>query len=169
MLGRPDILVRQYRYNYKDLAARTPNFLTASQVARLYEITFGARLDVGIDRDAAEGELLEYGYIKRKADRLESLAIVYDRKKISAALSDSARCELAELAARGTELRSEYKEFAEAAYCDDLPSEQRQNEEMRKVIKMNCALYRDSALKFMIRDGKLEYSDNITKALGLFF
>ncbi len=169
MLGRPDILVSQYRYNYKNLAARTPHFLTASQVARLYEITFGTRLDIGIDRDAAEGELLEYGYIKRKADRLESLAIVYDRKKISAALSDSARRELMELAARGTELRSEYKEFAEAAYIDDLPSELRQNEDMRNVIKMNCALYRDCALKFLIRDGKLEYSDNITKALGLFF
>lgn len=97
------------------------------------------------------------------------MAIVYDKAKITAALSDAARCELAELIKRGTELRHEYKEFAEATYIDDLPSEQKQNEDMRNVIKMNCALYRDSALKFMIRDGKLEYSDNITKALGLFF
>lgn len=90
-------------------------------------------------------------------------------KRYLAALSDSARRELVELAARGTELWREYKEFAEAAYIDDLPSELRQNEVCRNVIKMNCALYRDSALKFLIRDGKLEYSDNITKALGLFF
>ena len=63
------------------------------------------------------------------------MAIVYDKAKITAALSDSARRELVELAARGTELRREYKEFAEAAYIDDLPSELRQNEDMRNVHK----------------------------------
>ena len=169
VLGRPDILVSQYRYYYKGLAERTPDFLTTSQVARLYEITFGTQLDVIIDRDQAESELLEYGYIQKKADKLESMAIVFDKAKITAALSENARHELAELANRGTELLSEYSKFAEAAYLDDLPAELRQDENMQNIIKMNYALYRDSALKCMIRDGKLEYSDTLTKALGLFF
>ncbi len=100
----------QYKYHYRDMASRTPNFLTPEETKTLYNVAFGKYTDSNI---GLLETLESYGYITRKDGKYTASVVLIDEDAVSeivSSFSDAEKDEIREMASHIVDVFAEYRE-----------------------------------------------------------
>ena len=158
---------QQYKFYYKDICERTPEFLEENLSDALGEVIRCEAAGEVCACDPAHLEALEgIGYLRRTRDGYRSAVLAFDGNAPTAAFTPAEREELRDLAARIREIIVGMKEYARGVLTADLPAVMRENEHILTVVLSGTGFKRELVFERAVSDGWL--TDTGDPAMGAY-
>ena len=161
------MLFQQYKFYYKNIMERTPEYLDGHQADALGEVVRAEATGTPCTADpACLKELAEIGYLRSTGEGYKSAVLHFDMADRTAAFTPAERDELRGLVARVRELILGLSEYAKGILTADLPAHLREDEHILALVSMSTGFRRELILHRALSDGWL--TDTGDPALGAF-
>ena len=167
--GAPDteVLFQQYKFYYKNIMERTPEYLDGHQADTLGEVIRAEASGTPCTTDpACLKELAKIGYLRPTEEGYTSAVLHFDMADRTAAFTPAEREELRGLVARVREIILGLSEYAKGILTADLPAHLRGDEHILALVSMSTGFRRELILHRALSDGWL--TDTGDPALGAF-
>lgn len=162
-----EVLFQQYKFYYKDIHNRTPEYLDGKPADALGEVIRSEATGTPCAADpACLEELAEIGYLRRTEEGYKSAVLHFDMNDRTAAFTPAEREELRGLVARVREIILGLSEYAKGILTADLPAHLRKDEHILALVSMSTGFRRELILHRALSDGWL--TDTGDPALGAF-
>ena len=162
-----EVLFQQYRFYYKDIITRTPEFLDGKPADALGEVVRAEATGTPCTADPSLLEALaEIGYLRRTEEGYRSAVLHFDMVDRTAAFTPAEREELRGMVARAREIILGLSEYEKGILTADLPAHLREDEHILTLVTMNTGFKRELILHRALSDGWL--TDTGDPALGAF-
>lgn len=162
-----EVLFQQYKFYYKNIMERTPEYLDGHQADALGEVVRAEATGTPCTADpACLKELAEIGYLRSTGEGYKSAVLHFDMADRTAAFTPAERDELRGLVARVRELILGLSEYAKGILTADLPAHLREDEHILALVSMSTGFRRELILHRALSDGWL--TDTGDPALGAF-
>lgn len=161
------VLFQQYKFYYKNIMERTPEYLDGHQADALGEVVRAEATGTPCTADPTYLEqLAEIGYLRSTEEGYKSAVLHFDMADRAAAFTPAERDELRGLVARVRELILGLSEYAKGVLTADLPAHLREDEHILALVSMSTGFRRELILHRALSDGWL--TDTGDPALGAF-
>ncbi|MBQ7909586.1 MAG: RNA polymerase sigma factor [Clostridia bacterium] len=161
------VLFQQYKFYYKNIMERTPEYLDGHQADALGEVVRAEATGTPCTADPTYLEqLAEIGYLRSTEEGYKSAVLHFDMADRAAAFTPAERDELRGLVARVRELILGLSEYAKGILTADLPAHLREDEHILALVSMSTGFRRELILHRALSDGWL--TDTGDPALGAF-
>ena len=161
------VLFQQYKFYYKNIMERTPEYLDGHQADALSEVVRAEATGTPCTADPTYLEqLAEIGYLRSTEEGYKSAVLHFDMADRTAAFTPAERDELHGLVARVRELILGLSEYAKGILTADLPAHLREDEHILALVSMSTGFRRELILHRALSDGWL--TDTGDPALGAF-
>ncbi len=167
--GAPDteVLFQQYKFYYKNIMERTPEYLDGHQADALGEVIRAEATGTPCTADpACLKKLAEIGYLRPTEEGYQSAVLHFDMADRTAAFTPAEREELRGLVARVREIILGLSEYAKGILTADLPAHLRGDKHILALVSMSTGFRRELILHRALSDGWL--TDTGDPALGAF-
>ena len=162
-----EVLFQQYKFYYKNILARTPEYLDGKPADALGEVVRAEATGTPCTAEpACLKELAEMGYLRPTEEGYKSAVLHFDMADRAAAFTPAERDELRGLIARVRELILGLCEYAKGILTADLPAHLREDEHILALVSMSTGFRRELILHRALSDGWL--TDTGDPALGAF-
>ena len=162
-----EVLFQQYRFYYKDIIYRTPEFLDGKLADALGEVIRAEATGTPCTADyACMDELSKIGYLRSAEEGYKSAVLHFDMTDRTTAFTPAEREELHALVARVREIILSLHEYARGVLTADLPAYLRDNKHILDIVGMSTGFKRELVLERALSDGWL--TDTGDPALGAF-
>ena len=164
---RTKVIFQQYKFYYKNIHERTPEFLDDTLADVLGEIVRAEATGTPCTADpACLKELAKIGYLRPTEEGYQSAVLHFDMADRTAAFTPAEREELRGLVARVREIILGLSEYAKGILTADLPAHLRGDEHILALVSMSTGFRRELILHRALSDGWL--TDTGDLALGAF-
>lgn len=161
------VLFQQYKFYYKNIMERTPEYLDGHQADALGEVVRAEATGTPCTADpTCLKELAEIGYLRSTEEGYKSAVLHFDMADRTAAFAPAERDELRGLVARVREIILGLSEYAKGILTADLPAHLREDEHILALVSMSTGFRRELILHRALSDGWL--TDTGDPALGAF-
>ena len=161
------VIFQQYRFYYKNIHERTPEFLDDKPADALGEVVRAEATGTPCTADPTYLEqLAEIGYLRSTEEGYKSAVLHFDMADRTATFTPAERDELRGLVARVRELILGLSEYAKGILTADLPAHLREDEHILALVSMSTGFRRELILHRALSDGWL--TDTGDPALGAF-
>lgn len=161
------VLFQQYKFYYKNIMERTPEYLDGHQADALGEVIRAEATGTPCTADPTYLEqLAEIGYLRSTEEGYKSAVLHFDMADRTAAFAPAERDELRGLVARVREIILGLSEYAKGILTADLPAHLREDEHILALVSMSTGFRRELILHRALSDGWL--TDTGDPALGAF-
>ena len=162
-----EVLFQQYKFYYKYIMDRTPEFLDGKPADALGEVVRAEATGTPCTADPTYLEqLAEIGYLRSTEEGYKSAVLHFDMADRTATFTPAERDELRGLVARVRELILGLSEYAKGILTADLPAHLREDEHILALVSMSTGFRRELILHRALSDGWL--TDTGDPALGAF-
>ena len=163
----PNVLFQQYKFYYKNIMERTPEYLEDRLADVLADVVRCEALGEAYAYDPALlEELATIGYLRRTEDGYKSAVLLFDESDPTAAFTSAEKEELHGLVARIREIILGLSEYAKGILTADLPAHLREDQHILDLVSMSTGFKRELLLHRALSDGWL--TDTGDPALGAF-
>ena len=160
-----DSTFMQYKFKYKDIMMKTPEYLDHDEAMAIKAVAEG-KWEI-CDKKALE-RLMEYGYVVKTDLGYEPTIVVFGMKldKYTEGFTAEEQALIAGYASEIRKIFADTTEYAERVTIDDLPNELKNDERMCKFACSNNKLARNYILDQALKDGWIKYDDATSKVIG---
>ncbi len=158
----------QYRYEYENIWANTPAWLSSDESKTLRAVAEG---DISACDKAILEKLEKYGYIRKSHDTYEPAIVVLDEKLNKETILSFTETERNLIKHTADEIKSitgTANEFAFRLTAESLPPLFKNDERMCYFACRNCTMSRNIVLMQAIKDGYIKYDEGTGKAVGAY-
>lgn len=158
----------QYKFQYKNIEAKTPSYLCAEEARTLAKVAEGkweACRQIWLDK------LLDYGYIKKNNSAYELAIVVLNvdsEEKNWMSFTDEERKSITQTVQEIKQIVSDAKEFAFNLTAESLPPIFKDNERICYFACSNSIMSRDIVFMQAIKDGWITYDEHTGKVVGAY-
>ena len=163
-----NVFFQQYRFYYKDIIHRTPEYINGRLADALGEVIRAEATGTPCAADpACMDELAKIGYLRSTEDGYKSAVLHFDEADRVAAFTPAEREELHGLVTRMKEIVRSYNDYAMGVLTSDLPAHLREDKHMVATFLVGAlGLKRALILERALSDGWL--TDTGDPSLGAF-
>ena len=158
----------QYKFEYENIEAKTPPYLSAEESDALVKVAKGHWADCG---QSVLDRLREYGYIRKNNSACEPAIAVFKQNAPEESwkiFTDDERKLITQTAEEIKGIIAEAKEYAFNLTAESLPPLFRNDERMCYFACINSTMSRDIVLMQAIKDGWIKYGEHTSKAVGAY-
>lgn len=162
-----EVCFQQYKFYYKYIMDRTPEFLDGKPADALGEVIRSEATGAPCTADPAYLEqLAEIGYLRRTEEGYKSAVLHFDMADRTSAFTPAERDELHGLVVRIREIILSLHEYTKGILTADLPVHLREDGHILALVSMSTGFKRELVLQRTLSDGWL--TDTGDPALGAF-
>ncbi len=165
---KPAVYFQQYKYQYKNIADKTPMFITHDEALTLKAVAEGKW---EICESKYLKNLTEYGYITKTDDGYSLNIIVFedgDYRKYLEKFSESECSEVKMITEKIKSILSEISSYSYKITREDLPKVFREDKRICRIACENSDYSRNYVLEQAVNDGWLKYDENTSRVIGAY-
>ncbi len=162
------VYFQQYKFRHKGICDLTPKYLTGKEAAVLLKI---ARNDHADCDKRVIGKLIEYGYVRERANGFEPAIVIFDKnsaREYESHFTDDEKDRIESLANEIRKILADAHDYSCERNLADIPEYLMNNEKIRAFASTYSHFDRGIVLEQAISDGWLIFDDNTEKTIGAF-
>ena len=164
----PDVLFQQYKYQYANILAKTPDYITNEHAEILKAAAEGRPCDC--DENLIQ-DLLKYGYLRREEGGYVPCIVVFHRRgdeTYPERFSETEKREIKETAGRIQCIIAAVNAYAREAVYRDLSKTLKADAHVCALACANSGFDRRYVLEQALGDGWLKYDENTSRVIGAY-